>query len=120
MTQKKLQLYFGLVIRYGTVMTLFNQLPKGLTHFLPPSLNEQFFGRYLFLSLCPNFFLHDFILFQFFQDQLKLLISHLKALEICETIVFNFVDVIILIFSCFSALDVVFFAPYFLLYLVVP
>ena len=36
----------------------------------------------------------------------------LKALEIYEAIVFNFVDVIILIFSCFSALDVAFFTLY--------
>ena len=36
----------------------------------------------------------------------------LKALEICEAIVFNLVDAIILIFSCFSALDVVFFTSF--------
>ena len=58
---------------------LFNQPPKGLTCFSPPPLNKRFFhfGHYLFLSLCPNFFLHYFILFQFFQDQPKLLIGYL-------------------------------------------
>ena len=115
MTQEKLQLYFGVLIRHGTTMTLFNQLPKRLMHSLPPSLDERFFHFIFFLvfDLTSSFItLYFSNSFKISRNSSSVTLLSFKALEMCKAIVFNFVEAIILIFSCFSALDVDFFTLY--------
>ena len=83
-TQEKLTLYFGVLIRHGATMTLFNQPPKGLTSFLPPPLYQTFlfFFLKLFLRIVSYLLLHRFIFLLLFHNQLKFFVAY-KVIRQC-------------------------------------
>ena len=114
--QEKLHLYFG-VLNLNPFIVLFNELPKGLTRFLPPlSMSVSSVSVAIFFLV---FDLTSSFITLYFSNSSKIIrnfssvtLFSLKALETCEAMVSSFAEAIVLIFSCFSALDVAFFMLY--------
>ena len=98
-------------------MIFFNELPKGLVCFLPPPLDEV--SSVLVVIFFLVFDLTSSFITLYFSNSSKIsqnsssvTLLSLKALETCEAMVSSFAEAIVLIFSCFSALDVDFLMLY--------